>query len=110
MRVYANHGQQIKTFGGNYIGPQRIIDFAKEQPVIRTCRTRMKFIVQASVTEAGRAEAVSVIDQGEGSTACRRVALEAVRSSDFLPAVTDGAVVRALYFEPFFGPSSIRGR
>jgi hypothetical protein len=110
VRVYANHGQQIETFGGDYIGPQRIIEGAQDRTVFRTCITRLRFIVQASVTETGQAEAVSVTDYREGSAACRRVALEAVRSSDFLPAVTDGAVVRALYFEPFLGPSSIRGR
>lgn len=110
VRVYPNHGQQIETFGDNYIGPQRILNTAKEQALFRICGPRMKFIAHASVSETGRAVGVSVANQGEGNAACRRGAQDLVQSSDFLPAMVNDAVVRALYSEPFFGPSSVRRR
>ena len=100
VRVFPNQGEQIATYGPDYVAPQRIHDpriaFFSNQ-----CDRRETMWVHATISERGMAQTVSVAD-GKAGPVCRAQLIAGTQRSIFVPAQVAGRPVRALYREAFF--------
>ena len=100
VRVFPNQGQQISTYGPDYVAPQRIRD-PKIAYFSNQCDRRETVWAQATISEQGTAQTVSVAD-GKAGPACRALLIAGIQRSRFVPAQVAGRPVRALYQEAFF--------